>query len=252
MTGTNKGEFRGKVVLVTGAGLGLGRALARAFASAGAWVCVNDLTPVNLDVTREVILSEGGAVKDLVYDVSNRMQCAAMIDEIVTAWGRLDILVNAARVIPRTTILEMDEWEWRRTMDVNLSAAFFLIQAAGQVMRQQGDGVIINFGVSENSLQSPADLGAFLASKMGIAGLTLAAMNEFDNCGVRLHTLCLHPAAFTAGFDWYPSENQVGCESPMLPMDEDSMLKDIIEQTLYLCSQDAANFTGKLVDLGRR
>lgn len=249
MTEVISREYDGKVVLVTGAGVGIGRALASAFASAGARVAVNDLTPVNLDTTVEILMSEGGEVKDLVYDVANRMQCQAMVDEIIATWGHLDILVNAAQVVPQAVVLEMDEWDWRRTVDVNLSAAFFLCQAAGGVMRQQGSGVILNLGISEKSACDPAGLAAFLASKLGVVGLTLAASRELDAYGIRLHALCLDPAAYTAWLTWLRSEGLSSPERLEASLEADRMLEKILVQALYLCSEAAAHLNGQVIDL---
>ena len=137
-------EFAGKTVLVTGAGRGIGRVIAEAFAARGANVAANDVTPINLDVTVERITAAGGRCKGYVFDVAMKMPVQALIEQVREDWGSLDILVNNAGVEPHASILEMDEWDWRRTIDVNLSGPFFTIQSAARVMQQQGGGVIVN------------------------------------------------------------------------------------------------------------
>src|SRR5574341_759193 len=101
-------EFEGKVVLVTGAGRGIGRAIAEAFAARGARVAANDITPVNLDETVRRITAAGGSCKGFVFDVAAKMPVQAMIEEIRDAWERIDILVNNAGVEPHASILEID------------------------------------------------------------------------------------------------------------------------------------------------
>ena len=136
--GWKMSEFAGKTVLVTGAGRGIGRVIAEAFAAQGANVAANDVTPINLDVTVERITAAGGRCKGYVFDVAMKMPVQAMIEQVREDWGSLDILVNNAGVEPHASILEMDEWDWRRTIDVNLSGPFFTIQSAARVMQRAG------------------------------------------------------------------------------------------------------------------
>ena len=132
--------FTDQVVLITGAGRGLGRALALAFAREGARVAANDLTPINLDETLAQIQAGGGQGRGYIFDIAKKMPVQALIEAVRQDWERIDILVNNAAVMPRAGILEMDEWDWRRTLDVNLNGAFFTTQSVGRVMRAQGGG----------------------------------------------------------------------------------------------------------------
>jgi 3-oxoacyl-[acyl-carrier protein] reductase len=91
-------HIKDKVVLITGAGRGPGRSIAEAFAARQAIVAANDLTPINLDVTLERIVSAGGRAKDYIFDVSKKMVAQTMIDQVLSDWGRIDILVNHAAV----------------------------------------------------------------------------------------------------------------------------------------------------------
>ena len=131
-------DFSDKVTLVTGAGRGIGRHIAEAFASQGAVVAANDITPINLDETVQRITSAGGRARAYIFDVAKRMPVQAMVDQVLEDWGRIDILVNNAGVEPHASILDMDEWDWHRTLDVNLSGPFFAMQHVGRAMRQRG------------------------------------------------------------------------------------------------------------------
>jgi len=212
-------EFEGKVVLVTGAGRGAGRAIADAFARQGAIVAVNDITPINLDETVAHIQSSGGQVKDYIFDVAKRLPAQALVEQILEDLGRLDILVNHANVKPRAAILDMDEWDWQRTLDVNLSGAFYLIQASGRAMRDQGGGVIVNVGSLGGQPQALKGRAAYIASNNGLAGLTQAAAEEFAAYNIRVNMVW-------AGL----------LEASIHP-----------EQILHICSASAAQVNGQVI-----
>jgi 3-oxoacyl-[acyl-carrier protein] reductase len=188
------GEFIGKVVLVTGAGRGAGRAVCRAFAGQGAILAANDITPINLDETTALVREAGGQVKDYVFDIAKRLPARALVEEVLEDWGRLDILVNHANVKPRASLLDMDEWDWQRTLDVNLSGAFYLMQSAGRAMREQGGGVMIHIGWTTGQAHGLSDRFAYLASNAGLAGLSREAAHEFAAYNIRVNMVCAGPS----------------------------------------------------------
>ncbi|HWQ83692.1 MAG TPA: SDR family NAD(P)-dependent oxidoreductase, partial [Anaerolineales bacterium] len=134
------GSFQNQIVLVTGAGRSRGRSIAQAFASQGAIIAANDLTPINLDETVRQITANGGQAKEYIFDIAKKMPVQALLAQVLEDWGQLDICIHCAQVKPKAALLDMDEWDWRRTIDVNLSSVFFLTQSAGRIMRQQGHG----------------------------------------------------------------------------------------------------------------
>jgi NAD(P)-dependent dehydrogenase (short-subunit alcohol dehydrogenase family) len=182
-------SFEGKVVLVTGAGRGAGKAIAQAFAARGAKVALNDISPVNVDEVMAQITAGGGQTRVYVDDVAKKVSVQAMINNLTDDWKRLDILVNCANVEPHTPLLDLDEWDWHRTLDVNLTGAFLLIQSAGRVMREQGGGVIVNVIPVAGRVEMP-DRGAYVASKFGLAGLTRQAALELEPHNIRVHAVC--------------------------------------------------------------
>ena len=177
-------EFEGKVVLVTGAGKGTGRAVAEAFAARGAAVAANDITPVNLDESVRRILASGGRVKAYVADIAKKMPVQGLLNQVLDDFGRIDVLVNCAEVEPQKTVLEMDDWDWQRVLDVNLSGAFLLTQSVGRIMKEKGGGVIVLMG---NRAVSPERRAAYFASKAGLEALARAAAEEFAAFGVRVY-----------------------------------------------------------------
>lgn len=159
-------DLNDKVVLVTGAGKGKGRALAEAFAAAGAVVAVNDISPVNLDLTVSRIRDAGGRVRDYIADIAKKMPVQALVQSVVEDWGRLDVLVNCAEVEPISPLLEMDDWDWQRTLDVNMTGAFLLTQIAGRVMKEQNGGIIVHVGARP---KDSIGRSAYLTSKNGLS-----------------------------------------------------------------------------------
>ncbi len=137
-------DFKGKVVLITGAGKGAGRRLAVAFAKHGAIVAANDISPINVEEVVEEINAGGGSARAYIEDVAKKVGVQALVKGVEDDFGRIDILVNHAAVEPHSPLLDMDEWDWHRTLDVNLTGAFLMTQSVGRVMREQGGGVIIN------------------------------------------------------------------------------------------------------------
>jgi NAD(P)-dependent dehydrogenase (short-subunit alcohol dehydrogenase family) len=175
------GSFEGKVVLVTGAGKGTGRAVAEAFAARGAVVAANDVTPINLDETVARITASGGRVHAYVEDIAKKMPVQTLLNQVLDELGRIDILVNCAEVEPQKTVYEMDEWDWQRTLDVNLTGPFLLTQSVGRIMKEKGGGVIVLMGRRPKGTERRA---AYFASKAGLVELIKAAAQEFAGFGV--------------------------------------------------------------------
>ncbi|MDL1910714.1 SDR family NAD(P)-dependent oxidoreductase [Chloroflexi bacterium CFX6] len=178
-------EIGGKVVLITGAGRGSGRALALALAERGAILAANDISPVNVEAVVEEINKRGGRARAFIEDVAKKVGAQNLIKQVEDEFGGIDILVNHASVQPRVPLLEMDEWDWHRTLDVNLTGAFLMTQSVGRVMRSQGSGVIVNL-ITLNQ-ESGGDETAFVASMYGLEAFTRHAARELNPHGIRIH-----------------------------------------------------------------
>ena len=179
-------EFAGKVVLITGAGKGAGRALAEAFAARGARVALDDISPINVEEVTAQIIANGGQARTYLHDVAKKVGVQALVNQVEDDWGRVDILIQHAAVEPHTPLLNLDEWDWHRTLDVNLTGAFLVLQSAGRVMRAQGGGIIVDL---VSATGSAGEAGAYEASMAGMSALTLAAARELAPFGVRVYAV---------------------------------------------------------------
>ena len=176
------------VVLITGAGKGSGRKLAEAFARHGATVAANDISPNNVEELVEKINAQGGRAKAYVEDVAKKVGAQALVKQVEDDFGHIDILVNHAAVEPRSPLLDMDEWDWHRVLDVNLTGAFLMTQSVGRVMRERGGGVIINF-VSEAGRDDSPLRAAFFASMAGLESFSQQAACELAPDGIRVYAV---------------------------------------------------------------
>jgi D-threitol dehydrogenase (NAD+) len=184
-------DLEDKIALVTGAGRGTGRAIALALGRAGAHagmpcrVVVVDVNPDSAQRTADEIVQSGGAASVQVVDVSNKLAVQTMIYAVLEQHSRVDILVNAAHVAPGSPALKLDEWEWNRTVDVNLKGAFLVSQTIARAMKETGGGVILN-------VLRPAEASthaAVRAARDGLIGLTAVLAAEWATFRVRVELL---------------------------------------------------------------
>jgi 3-oxoacyl-[acyl-carrier protein] reductase len=217
-------EFQDRVMLVTGAGRGLGPAVARTLARRGAILAANDINPLSLDELVAQCNALGGRARAYCFDVAKRMPVMALVAQVLEDWGRIDGVVINAAVEPVAALLEMDEWDWHHTVDVNLSGAFFVIQQAGRAMRQAGGGVIVALGA--NPAYADQFRGAYMASKAGLLGLVVEAAHELEGDHIRVNAVCPHAVPAQGG--------RISTQD--------------VERIVFLCSQQAADLTGKVFD----
>jgi len=178
-------DLKNKIILITGAGKGAGRALALAFAERGAVIAANDISPVNVEQVVAEIVTRGGKAKAYIEDVAKKVGVQYLVNSVDEDFGGIDILVKHAAVEPHTSLLEMDEWDWHRTLDVNLTGAFLMIQSTARLMQtsSKGQGVILNI------VAGSGKGGAYLSSMAGLAVLSTSADAELSPHGVRVHTI---------------------------------------------------------------
>ena len=180
-------ELKDKIVLITGAGKGSGRLLAKALAERGAIIAGNDISPINVEQVVDEINQQGGRAKAYIEDVAKKVGVQNLINNVEDDFGRIDVLINHATVEPKVPLLNMDEWDWHRVLDVNLTGTFLMTQSTGRVMREKGGGVIINL-VTE-SIRDEKNEAAFVASMHGLQGFTQQAARELSPHGIRVYAV---------------------------------------------------------------
>jgi 3-oxoacyl-[acyl-carrier protein] reductase len=180
-----------KVAIVTGAGRGIGKQIARELANAGYIVAVSDIVE---QAAREATEEIGQGSLPYAVDVSCFEQAAGMVDDMAQRFGRLDVLVNNAGISPKRNgrkvpVYEMDIEEWRAVVDVNLNGAFYMVRAVSPYMIRQRYGRIIN--MSSIAAKSYIDISAshYAATKAGLIGLTKAAAGELGPYGITVNAV---------------------------------------------------------------
>ncbi|MBL8064180.1 MAG: SDR family NAD(P)-dependent oxidoreductase [Anaerolineales bacterium] len=181
-------DFKGKVVLITGAGRGAGRRLAEELAARGAVIAANDISPINVEEVTAGIHVSGGKAKAYIEDVAKKVGAQMLVKSVEDEFGTIDVLINHAAVKPHTPLLNMDEWDWHRVLDVNLTGAFLMVQSTGRVMREKGRGVILSL-VPGAGQRSGQEAGAYFASKAGLVELSHRADAELSPHGVRVYAV---------------------------------------------------------------
>ena len=239
------GKRTRQVALVIGAGSAAGRAVCTAFASQGVVVAANDLSPQNLDQAVQAVQAAGGQGREYLFDSGKKMPLQALVSQVEDDWGRLDFLVNAVIVQPVVPLLEMDEWDWHRTLDVNLGGPFFAIQVAGRVMRQQGGGAIVNLIFPPGDLSGYSNRSALAASQAGLLSLTHSAAVELAPYGVRTNAVMVRLLP--------PESSMPAAAHPgrviFRPVEDPYALEAVSRQVVFLCSPEAREINGQIFSL---
>lgn len=193
MSVTRTKELEGKVAIVTGAGKGIGRAIAIAYGRAGAKVCCSARTQSDIEATRDQILSEGGMAIATPADVSRRDQVDHMVAETIKTFGGLDIMfINAGVGGVRKSIEELDTPTWTEMIDINLTGAFHCLQAAIAPLRARGAGKILALGSGLGHNGQP-NTGPYACSKAGLWMLVRVAAQELAQYNISVNELVPGP-----------------------------------------------------------
>jgi 3-oxoacyl-[acyl-carrier protein] reductase len=181
-------SLSGKAALVTGAGSGIGRAIALAFARGGARLMLCGRRPEPLEAVRQEVAGFGGTALVHPADVSDPQQATELVSAAVSSLGRLDILVNNAGKTYDTLLLRMKWDALDETLAINLKSMFYLTAAAGKVMLSQKSGAIVNI-TSVVALTGNAGQSAYVAAKAGVIGLTKSLAQELGSRHIRVNAV---------------------------------------------------------------
>ena len=230
----------GKVALVTGAGRGIGRAIAMALAAAGAELVLNSRTPAELEAVAGEIAASGGQARTLPFDVTDSGAARAAIAGL----PRLDILVNNAGVNRPQPFLEVDEETLDRLIALNVKAAFVAAQAAARHMVAAGSGVVINMSSQMGHVGSARDRTVYVMTKHAIEGLTKAMAAELAPKGLRVVSIAptFIDTPLTAPF--FANREFRQWVEDRIPLGRVGTVEEVANAVVFLASPAASLVTG--------
>lgn len=265
-------RLAGKVVVITGAGSGLGRCAAQLFASEGASVVATDINPERVADTTRLITSEGGRAIAVSGDTSNEADVSGTIDQALLEFGKIDVVWSNAGVAPLGAVPgkngaggeSYEDYpieDWHRVVGVNLTGAFLCAKHAIAPLRENGGGLIL-FTSSSASLAAYHGVASYAAAKSGVNGLTRSLSLDLGKWGIRVNAIApTHGTSpnFTMESDAPvvgKSRQEAGGvwdkhASPIpLKLDRAPSLLDHANMALYLASDDAAYVSGQIISTG--
>jgi 3-oxoacyl-[acyl-carrier protein] reductase len=241
----------GRVALVTGAGDGIGAAIAWRLAAEGAMVHVTGRREENTRATTEAIIASGGQAYWSILDVSDSQAVARVVAETVRVHDRLDIMVANAALAGKAAyigpLIDVSDDQWQRIIDVNLTGVFYSAREAARVMMPRGAGVIITVG-SVNSFTPEADVPAYAAAKGGVLLLTKSLARDLGRHGIRVNGVApggtdtprMREAITELGLDEAALVERV-------PLGRRAESEEIAAVVAFLCSDEASYVTGQML-----
>ncbi len=239
------GPLAGKVALVTGAGRGIGRAVARRLSDDGALVLVNynGSRERALEVVEE-IRSAGGQGEALGCDVSDYEACGRLVEDVIARYGHVDILVNNAGITRDNLILRMSEEEYDRVLDVNLKGAFNTIRHLSRFFLKQRSGKIINVSSVSGIMGNPGQAN-YAASKAGLIGLTKSVARELAGKGICANAVA--PGYVETEMTQALTDKAKDALKQMIPMNRMGKAENVADLVAFLAGSGSDYITGQVI-----
>lgn len=240
------GDLAGRVALVTGGGRGLGRAFSTALAAAGADLAITSRSSLAGTEIEAELESQGRRVLLLEADVTERGAADQLVAATVEQLGRLDIVLNNAGVALEMPALDIEDDDWDRVIDTNLSGAFRVARAAGRHLTAQESGKVINVA-SMTGLRGSPHLAAYCASKAGLINLTRALALEWARYGVQVNALAPGYAETDINADLRADQEQFARILKRVPAKRMARAEEVAAAAVYLASPAADYVTGSVL-----
>lgn len=248
-----------KIAIVTGAGQGLGEAIALRLAREGCNVVVADINFSAAQDTAEKIKKMKRDSFAMKTDVTKSEQVRKMVEETVKRFGRLDILVSNAGILKSYEITEFPEEDWRRIIDVNLIGYFLTAKEAAKVMKKQRSGVIIQIN-SKSGKKGSLWNSAYAASKFGGIGLTQSIALDLAPYGIRVNAVCPgnlldSPLWVNSLYEQYARKWGISKEEvrkkyeSQVPLGRGCRYEDVTNVVVFLASEEASYMTGQAINV---
>ena len=245
------GALDGRVALVTGVGAGMGTGIAQAYVEAGATVVGADINEAG---GRAVMDALGPRASFVRADVAQVAECDGLIEQVVAAHGRIDVLVNNAGVTKSLGFFDVTEADWDRIYSVNARGLFFLMQAAARSMREKGGGRIVNIASIAGKGYRGTSNVAYAGTKGAVIAMTRIAASQLARFGINVNAICpgvTRTALFDQVIDELVERNGGTREQAeatavkSIPLRRANDPSDIAALAVYLASEGARNVTGQ-------